>query len=567
MKIMKNLIKYTFTILCILTLANGCTNLEEQVLDETFSSTVSEKDAANGLIVPCYALLPNIYLHTGYFALQEITTDEAILPYRGGTDWGDNGIYVDLNRHTYNSNTANVRNTWNPIVQSISRCVTAIATLPTLNDPNAKTFLAEAIGMKAFYNTLVFDLYGVAFKKEDPGQTSEILRGEVALNYIISELERVEPNLPTRSTAGPGRLTKAGAWGLLARLYLNAGVYRDRYATSFDFKATDMDKVISYCDKIIASSEYKLSNDYFSIFNDDNYTNSELVFAVDQRPDLNGHNRLSYFSLSGDQFPLPAFPGANGTDGPAITSEFYRTWVNAYGGEENLNKDPRFFQENMKMTNGQPDSCVAAADFKYNRGILRGQQYGLIRVNGVFLRCPDGKFKVGPLTNLTRNRPDRKVLFTEKVDFTPEGSDYPTGYRVLKFEFSKQSNTGRNRGNVDIPIVRMGDVYLMRAEAHLRKNNAAAALSDLNAVRAARTSSTPAPALASINLDILYRERGFELYWEMVRRTDMIRFGKFEDKWTEKTSTDKNKRIFPIPQTAIDGASNLVGYLTQNPGY
>jgi hypothetical protein len=53
----------------------------------------------------------------------------------------------------------------------------------------------------------------------------------------------------------------------------------------------------------------------------------------------------------------------------------------------------------------------------------------------------------------------------------------------------------------------------------------------------------------------------------MNRRTDMIRFGKYEGTWTEKNNTDKNKRIFPIPQTAIDGASNLEGYLVQNPGY
>jgi hypothetical protein len=74
-------------------------------------------------------------------------------------------------------------------------------------------------------------------------------------------------------------------------------------------------------------------------------------------------------------------------------------------------------------------------------------------------------------------------------------------------------------------------------------------------------------ALSTINLDLLLRERGFELYWEMHRRTDLIRFNKYESGWTEMSSKDKNKRIFPIPQTAIDGASNLPGYLKQNAGY
>jgi hypothetical protein len=47
----------------------------------------------------------------------------------------------------------------------------------------------------------------------------------------------------------------------------------------------------------------------------------------------------------------------------------------------------------------------------------------------------------------------------------------------------------------------------------------------------------------------------------------LIRFDKYEDAWTEKSNTDKNKRVFPIPQTAIDGASNLTGYMKQNAGY
>jgi hypothetical protein len=117
-------------------------------------------------------------------------------------------------------------------------------------------------------------------------------------------------------------------------------------------------------------------------------------------------------------------------------------------------------------------------------------------------------------------------------------------------------------------ILRLADVYLMRAEAKLRKNNdAIGALADVNFVRASRTATTPPAPLTSMSLDLLFRERGFELYWEHQRRTDMIRFEKYEGTWTEKSSTDKQKRIFPIPQNAINGASNLPGYLVQNPGY
>lgn len=555
---------YSLLLLCSFAVLESCTDLKEEILDETLSAAkLTDRQAADGIIAPVYARLPDIFLHTNYFAIQEISTDEAILPYRGGTDWGDNGIYLAMHQHTYQSTDPNIRNTWNLILQGMSRAITAINTLPTLNDANAKVYLAEARGMRAYYSMLTLDLFGLVFVKEDVGETSKILRGEEAFQYIKNEFLAVEPNLD--ATVGPGRLSKGAVWGLLARLYLNAAVYRDVYGTPV-FKAEEMDKVTEYCDKIINAGTYKLSPDYFSIFGSDNHTNPELIFAVDQRAELNGHNRMAYFSLSGDQFPLPAYPNANGTDGPAITSDFYRTWANEYAPKDVAEVDPRFYKQNLAIYSNSADSCVAGENFNINRGILRGQQYGLIRKNGVFLKCSDGKFKVGKLFNDTRNRPTVPVIFTEKVDFTTEGSDYSSGYRVEKYEFSKKSVSGRNFGDADIIIVRLADVYMMRAEAKLRKSNdAAGALADVNFVRAARI--TPPPALTSMSLDILFKERGFEFYWEHQRRTDMIRFGKYEGTWTEKTNSDKLKRIFPIPQTAIDGASNLPGYLKQNQGY
>ena len=543
--------------------SNSCTDLNEVILDETSATGLTDKLSADGNLAPVYAVLPTLFTHTTLFALQEISTDEAILPYRGGTDWGDNGIYVALHTHTLTSADPNVRNTWTTIVTGISRAVTAMNALPTNGDPVAKTYLAEARGMRAYYNLVLLDLFGIVLVKNDLGEISTILRGAAAVDHLKAEFTAVEPNL--ESNVGPGRLTKTGVWGLLARLHLNAAVYRDPYAAAFDFKAEDMDKVIEYSDKIIGGGQHQLVKDYFSIFNMDNHTNKELIFAVDQRADLNGHNRLAYFSLSGDQFPLAAFPGANGTDGPAITPDFYRTWVNAYAPTDPAEVDPRFYRQNWTIP---ADSCVDGNTFNMNRGILRGQQYGFVRVNGAFVKCADGKLKVGKLYNTTRNKPTLPVNFTEDVNYTVAGSNYSQGFRVLKYEFSKKSASGRNLGDVDLTIVRLADVYLMRAEAKLRKSNdAAAALADVNTIRAARNLTTPPPALTSMNLDLLFRERGFELYWELVRRTDMIRFGKYEGVWTEKNNADKFKRLFPIPQTAIDGASNIPGYLKQNQSY
>ncbi len=561
---MKQKLLIRFALLGIIFLT-GCTKLDEVVLDESSVTGLSEKQIADGIIAPVYAGLPSLFQHTVYFALQEISTDEAILPYRGGTDWGDNGIFLSLHRHETMSTDPNVRNTWTVLTLSISRAVTAMNSLITNKDASAKVYLAEATGMYAYYNMVMLDLFGIVFVKDDLGTASKILRGTEAVDYIKKKLLEAEPNLET--TAGPGRLTKAGAWGLLARLHLNAAVYRDRYASAFTFTPEDMDKVNEYTTKIITSNQFAFAPDYWTIFNDENRNNKELVFAVDQRADLNGHNRLAYFTLSGDQFPLPAYPGANGTDGPGITPDFYRSWVSAYGSVDPAQADPRFYKKNMNPTINGTDTCIDAASFRYDRGILRGQQYGLLRVNGAFLKCPDGRLRVGKLYNVTRSKPNLPVNFTEQIDFTTAGSDYSTGFRALKYEFSKGSVSGRNFGEVDIPIVRFADVYLMRAEAKLRKNDAAGALADVNLVRTSRTANIAGSALSSVNLDLLFRERGFELYWELQRRTDMVRFGKYEGAWTEKTNTDKNKRIFPIPQTAIDGSSNLPGYLKQNQGY
>src|SRR5690349_2769186 len=143
----KTLIKSLILFVSISVL-NGCTKLDEEILDEASVSGLSDKQLAEGITAPVYSSLPNIFLHTNYFALQEISTDEAILPYRGGTDWGDNGIYMSLHKHETTSTDPNVRNTWNNILQGMSRAITAINTLPGNNDANAKVFLAEARGMR-----------------------------------------------------------------------------------------------------------------------------------------------------------------------------------------------------------------------------------------------------------------------------------------------------------------------------------------------------------------------------------------------------------------------------------
>ena len=84
---MKKAYQTILILLATIGLLSSCTKLNEKILDESSVTGLSDKQIADGLIAPVYARLPDIFRHTTYFALQEISTDEAILPYRGGTDW------------------------------------------------------------------------------------------------------------------------------------------------------------------------------------------------------------------------------------------------------------------------------------------------------------------------------------------------------------------------------------------------------------------------------------------------------------------------------------------------
>jgi len=580
---MKN--KFLISILSLSTMvATGCTDLSEQVIDESLQ--VQAENVVESVLAPAYGPLPDAFTHTKNYGLQLISSDQAILPPRGsGNDWYDGGKYIELHQHTTTTTNVVVQQTWDAFRLMLSRTVTAIDKLQPLvsTDPNAAKALSEMRALRAYYNMLMLDYWGIAFKKDNAGENSLILRKQEAISYIESEFLAVVNDLD--NTKGPGRMSQAAVNGFLAQLYLNAAVYRDPYGTPV-FSATDMDKVIEYTNKVINSGKFTLSPEYFAIFDDNNHTNKELIFAIDQRQDLNtSHNRLGYWSLSGSQYPLAAFPKANGTDGPAITSDFYQTWVQAYGSTDPAQADARFYKENFtvpanlqNLTGVTPanDSdhyfLVDGATYEINRGIQRGIQWGLRNAsNGQPFKIDavSGKYKIYPIIE-QRNGYVSYVYHTLEIDLeNPNNKDYTDGYRVSKYQFSRTSDTGRNRGNADIVLLRFADIYLMRAEAQLRKGNAAAALADVNLVRASRTarpSVTPA-ALPLINLNTLYRERGFEFYWEYSRRTDMIRFGHYEDAYTSKTNTDVRKRLFPIPQSAIDGASSAPGYLVQNSGY
>lgn len=561
----------------------SCTDLEEEILDESLTGT-GQAEIVSGSIAPVYGMLRQVWLHTVNFGLQEVASDEGILPYRGGTDWFDGGKFIAVHQHLMTPSNSLVGDAWTFITLTLSRTVIAEERLrqeAENGDPMVRNALNEMIAMKAYLNMLALDNWGLVFRKESSDQLSEILRGQEAVTYIESELLSVVDDM--NNDNGYGRLTQDAVKALLARLYLNAAVYRDPYGTP-EFAAADMEKVIQYTSEII-SGPYSLSAEYFDLFSDGNSENPEIIFALDQRGVLETeHQRWAYWSISGDQVPRPEYPNTRGTDAVAVTPDFYQTWVDAYGNVDPADADARFFKENTVVPEDLQDLsgvtpgddldhfyCVPAEEFEINRGILRGIIWGPRKDDaGNILTCDDGTVRIYPVVNRRTSGSNlRYVDHTLRVDFTAEGSLHNTGYRFSKYEFSRTAPNCCSYSSVDLVLIRLGEIYLMRAEAKLRSGDIAGALADVNTLRTsrnARPEQTPA-ALTNIDLDILFRETGFELYWEGFRRNYQIRFGKYEDSWTGKTDSDVNKRLFPIPQRAVDGASSEEGFLVQNPGY
>lgn len=561
----------------------GCTSLEEDILDESLTGT-GQAEVVSGSIAPVYGLLRLVWFHTVNFGLQEVASDEAILPYRGGTDWYDGGKFIAVHQHLMTPSNALVTDTWTNITLCLSRAVIAEERLKAeveKGNQDAQHAVYEMIAMNAYLNMLALDNWGLIFRKERSDQVSEILRGQEAIDYIESRLLSVVDLMS--NNVNPGRLTKDAVSGFLARLYLNAAVYRDPYGTP-SFRKEDMDKVIQYTSNIIEGA-HTLSPEYFDIFSDGNHTNTELIFALDQRGVLETeHSRWAYWSISGDQVPRPEFPSTRGTDAAAATTDFIKTWTDAYGEVDPADADARFFKRNTiipeelkDLTGVTPVNdaehyyCVKATDFEIDRGILRGIIWGPRKdAAGNIMKCNDGSVRIYPVINKRTSGANlRYVDHTLQVDFTANGSLHNTGYRFSKYYFSHTATNCCSYSSTDVVLLRLGEVYLMRAEAKLRNGDNAGALADINTLRTSRTArpaQTPQP-LSAIDTDILFRESGFELYWEGLRRNYQIRFGKYESNWTDKTDGDVHKRLFPIPQKAMDGASSQKGFLIQNEGY
>lgn len=497
--------------------AVSCTDLEEKILDEQLGANLVN-DPANieSLINPPYASLRRTIEWYDYWALQEVTSDEVVIPTRG-TDWYDNGDWQQLHLQTWTADHGRMKNVWEALSQGVSRANTAIFYIGKFTqNETTERYINEARFLRAYYMYLINDLFGqVPFREADEvdfAVTPKVLTRKEATDYIIEEIKAVIPKLKTKAEVGSSRVTVGAANALLAKIYLNYEIFAG------EAKWTE---AIQYADLVIGNADYTVATDYWSMFQKNVAEHSEFILRVpmDDKVDMGSGSvwvnfTLHYSQVFGNYTSL--------WNGPCTTSTFFNTW--------NKEDDSRFYDPRIKSEAG------------FNQGFLVGQQYA---VNGTALK-------------MRNNDP---LIFVPEVNLasSPENA----GIRVVKFAPNALTERQFSSPN-DVPVLRISDIYLVRAEAKLRKGDAAGALADINYIRARRNASGKTlPLLTSVTLADILKERGYELYWEGFRRQDLVRFGKFGDAWQEKPATDIKKALFPLPTSAVDVNENL----QQNPGY
>jgi hypothetical protein len=460
------------------------------------------------------------------WVMQELPTDEAILA------WNDQSAGVqDINTQRWTPSNGSVTALYARILlqATLANEFLRQTTDAQLNARGAtagvratvQTYRAEARFLRALSYWHAVDLYGAAplLTEDSPigGAAPAAATRQQLFDFVVSELQAIRPNLlvPRRSEAAQyGRATQAAADMLLAKVLMNAQVYTGtaRYAEALAATQRVIDAA--------AAGGFSIDPNYQRMFLADNHTSPELLYTVPQ----DGARTQNF---GGTTFLAHASFGDN-TGGVEVTRD-----LGLNGGWYGLRARP----ELGTLFTG------LAAD---KRG---GVQTGV-----------------------------QAILFTpgqERLSLTRTVDNFGEGYRVHKYRNVTQAGVGGSDQtfvDIDYPMFRLGDAYLMYAEGVTRGagGSRATALGYVNALRA--RAGSPAITDAQLTTNFLLDERARELFWEGHRRTDLIRFGVFTGAgklWQFKggvqngTATDAKYNLYPIP--AAERAANP--NLPQNPGF
>ena len=361
--------------------------------------------------------------------------------------------------------------------------------------------VAELRVLRALLYLWLIDNYGNVpiITEETTDTTPANNTRQEVFNFIESSILDNIDNLVDQKTFGTVNVFVAQA--MLAKLYINAEVYTGtpRWQDAADAVTAIQDAGV-----------YSLEPNFFANFSTNNSGSSENILVINYDQDNGQGFNLPQMTLhysSQATFDLQEQPW----NGYASLEAFYNSFDDDDARIGSFLEGPQFASDGSRLE----DLSFESDD-------------------------PDG----APLT------------FTPNINMLFPNSLRQAGVRVGKFEFA--NGNSRHLSN-DFPLFRFGDMLLIKAEALLRLGQDADALELVNQVRA----RAGVDDLTSLTLDDLLAERGREVFAEGWRRSDLIRFGKFNDAWWEKPASDPTKNLFPIPQPALDVNPDL----SQNPGF
>jgi hypothetical protein len=531
---------YMLTALSVIGLSS-CTDLEIEETDSIIS------DGFQGLADPA-STVDELYnrLNGQYgdqanlFALTEVTTDSYLIPTRGA-DWGDNGLWRVLHSHSWDGQHQFIITVFN---QYNGNQLLASQILDPRSNPSAND-IGEASLHRAFSMWIILDLYGqVPFRDTSlPSSTlPEVLTGQAAVDFIIADLDQAISNLPSVAAGNVETVTgsKAAARYLKAKVLLNKHIY---LGTAPD--SGDMAQVISLVDEI-AGEGYELQSGYFDLFKSD--ADTETIWSLESSTGNRIFNGLHYNST---------FQSGGGWNGFSTLAEYY----DLFEGDENSN---RYDVDGVTPLDGQEERRGGVPprglDFTGADGTSDTNDDGIWDGSNVGFGFLINQ-QYGPTGTPLEDRQGAPLTFkrqftdgTGAVSFI--NNDETTGIRLLKYNPRHNDN-----GQVNHEIVfRYADAHLMKAEAMLRSGGDPTAM--VNELRTIRN-ATP---LGTVTAQNLIDERGRELYAEIWRRNDLIRFGQYGKDWLFKDGGSINNDTynrFPIPPAQLLANPNLV----QNPGY
>lgn len=457
----------------------------------------------------------------GIYDLNTFTTDEAIMPTRGG-DWYDGGFWQGLFLHKWGINNDAIQATWEylyKVVMLSNKSLEQIESYAlTHADAELPAYRAEVRALRAMYYYYLTDLFGsipLVLSSKVASKDIVLSEREDIFNFIFKELQEAIPLLPAqfsnRSGNYYGRLTRPVAYFLLAKLALNAEIYMDNNwvdDTHPDGKTIFFDvdgntfnawqTVEFYCDQITALG-YRLESDYAANFAVYNEGSVENIFTIPMNKTLYT-NQMQYLFRSRHYNHAKAL-GLSGENGSSATIEALQTF-----GYETNEQDPRF------------DYCYYA-----------GTVYDL---KGNVVKLDDGTALV-------------YEPWKVKLDLSDEPYEKTAGARMKKYEIDDKAMKDGKLMENDIVLFRYADVLLMKSEAKVRDGRNGD--EELNQVR----TRVGAPERTA-TLDNLLAERQLELAWEGWRRQDLIRFGQFTRSYNSRPQLPNEESgytiVFPIPE-------------------